>query len=272
MIELIGIPARRGPVVLALRETELSPSAAATFAALAARRAGVDLRTGQTSTASARTARELDATMLVVSVLPNWWAPLGMSARKASWLIAHTGCAVVSVSPTLATLPRRCVAAIDFSAASIRAAQMALLLLDDCAALTLVHVRPARDLSSAQHTVRGAMTTDAIAVRFKRLQSELLEHAPAGTVIETQTESGEIVDQVLSVAREVGSDLITVGVHSPRASNRIVDFGTAAGLLRRAPCSVLASPVSRVARVFHSDAGDRNWATAPELLDWTTPG
>ena len=257
---------RRGPIVLALGAEETS-SVAVTFARLAARRASVDLRTGQTPSSSARTARELDATMIVISALPDRWGPLGMSARRASWLIAHTGCAVVAVSPTLTTLPRRCVAAIDFSLASIHAAEMALLMLEDCGTLTLVHVRPARDLSSAQHTARGAVTTDAIAAHFKRLRADLLEHAPAGTVIETQMESGEIVEQILSVAREVEADLIVVGVHSRRAIDRIIDFGTAAQLLRRAPCSVLASPVSRVARVFRGESGSAYWATAPEWLD-----
>jgi nucleotide-binding universal stress UspA family protein len=163
------------------------------------------------------------------------------------------------------------VVAIDFSVASIRAAEMALLVMGDCGTLMLVHVRPAHDFSSAQHSARSAGTSDVIADRFERLREELLEHAPAGTVIETQMESGGIVDQVLSVAREVGADLIVVGVHSTRASNRIVDFGTAASLLRRAPCSVLASPVSRVARVFHGDTGSRYWATAPEWLNSASP-
>ena len=266
MIEPLGHRARRGPVVLAMHDAETSP-AAATFARLAARRAGVDLRIGQTSASTARTARELDATMIVVSALPDRWAPLRVSRRKASWLLAHTGCAVVSVSSTLTELPRRCVAAIDFSVASIRAAQMALLVLDDCGTLMLVHVRRAHDLSSAQHSVRSAEASDAIGDRFKRLREALLAHAPAGAVIETQMESGGIVDQVLSVAREVGADLIVVGVHAIRARNRIVDFGTAASLLRRAPCSVLASPVARVARVFHGDTGSQYWATAPEWFD-----
>jgi nucleotide-binding universal stress UspA family protein len=163
------------------------------------------------------------------------------------------------------------VAAIDFSVASIRAAQVALLVMGDCGTLMLVHVRPAHDLSSAQHTVRSAATNDVIAARFKRLRAELAEHAPAGAVIETQMESGGIVHQVLSVAREVGADMIAVGMHSPRARTLTIDLGTAASLLRRAPCSVLASPVSRVARIFGGGTGSRYWATAPEWLDSTSP-
>jgi hypothetical protein len=69
----------------------------------------------------------------------------------------------------------------------------------------------------------------------------------------------------------VGADLIAVGMHPPRARNRLVDFSTGARLLRQAPCSVLASPVSRVARVFHGDTGDRYWATGPEWFDVALP-
>ena len=263
MIEPIGIPGRRGPVVLATLENEASP-AAATLAARVAHRVRVDLRVCQTPSSSARTARELDATMIVLSAVPGRWASHRVSARRASWLIDRTGCAVASVSPTLVVLPRMCVAAMDFSAASIRAVQLALLVLDDCGTLTLVHVRPANDLSSPQHTVHHAETSDSIAARFNGLRAQLWEYAPPGAVIETQLESGEIVDQVLSVARQVNADLIVVGVHSPRASRRIFDFGSAADILRRAPCSVLASPIPRVARVFRGECGSQYWATAPE--------
>ena len=270
MIEPIGPRARRGPVVLVRVGDEVSP-AAATFAARAARHTRVDLRVSHTWASSVTTARELDATVIVVSALPDRWVPRRIAARRTSWLVARTGCAVVSVSPTLSVLPRICVAAMDFSAASIRAAQMALLVLQDCGMLVLVHVRPAHDLSSAQHSARSAGTSDDIAVRFKRLRAELGECAPPGTVIDTQMESGETVGQVLSVAREVEADLVAVGVHSARVRNRIVDFGTAARTLRRAPCSVLASPVARVTRAFRGDGSSRYWATAPEWPESTAP-
>jgi len=270
VIEPIGPRARRGPVVLVRLGNEGSP-AAATFAARVAHHAQVDLRVAQTWASSITSARELDATMLVVSALPDRWVPRRMAARRASWLVARTGCVVASISPTLSGLPRTCVAAVDFSAASIRAAQMALLVLQDCGTLVLVHVRPAYHLSSAQHSVRSAGTSDDVAVQFKRLRAELWEYAPPGAVIDTQMESGETVDQVLSVAREVEADLVAVGVHAPRARNRLFDFGTAARALRRASCSVLASPVARVTRAFHVDSGRQYWATAPEWLEAALP-
>jgi hypothetical protein len=46
-------------------------------------------------------------------------------------------------------------------------------------------------------------------------------------------EPGGIVDEVLSVAREVEADLIAVGVHPPRVTNRVFDFGSAASLASR---------------------------------------
>jgi nucleotide-binding universal stress UspA family protein len=152
----------------------------------------------------------------------------------------------------------------DFSPASIRAVQLALLIIEDCGTLTLVHVRPANDLSSAQHTARSARTSDEIADRFTRLAVQLRDFAPPGVVIETQMESGEVVDQVLSVAREVDAQLIAIGVHAARMRNRIVDYGFAADTLRRASCSVLASPATRVARVFRDDNESHYWTTAPD--------
>ena len=73
----------------------------------------------------------------------------------------------------------------------------------------------------------------------------LWDDAPFGAVIATQMESGGIVDEVLSVAWEVEADLIAVGVEPPRVTNRGFDFGSAASLLHRATCTVLASPAPR---------------------------
>jgi hypothetical protein len=137
---------RRGPVVLAAPEDETS-RAAETFARRVADRAHVELHVGPTTSGSARIARDLDATLVVVPAMSHRWVPRGGSAQSASRLVARTGCPVASVSPALAARPRTCIAAVDFSVASGRAVRLALLVLDDCGTLTLIYVAPLLDLS-----------------------------------------------------------------------------------------------------------------------------
>jgi nucleotide-binding universal stress UspA family protein len=167
------------------------------------------------------------------------------------------------VSPALAALPRTCVAAVDFSVASVRAVRLALLALDDCGTLTLVYVAPLLDLSRPQRAVPWAVRGADVAGLFERLRVDLGDYARPGTVIETRMESGGIVDEVLSVAREVEADLIAVGVHPPRVTNRLFDFGSAASLLHRATCTVLASPAPRPPSSLVYRFG---WATLPVQL------
>jgi nucleotide-binding universal stress UspA family protein len=276
LIEPIGLAAGRGPVVLVARgdETASAPqtlTAAAAFAGRVAHHTRVDLRLGRTLAASARIARELDATLVVVSAMESRWDPHFWSARTASWLVARTGSPVASVSPAFAALPRTCVAAVDFSAASLRAVQCALLMLDTCGTLILTHVRPARHLTRPQHAVRGAVGGYRVADLFERLRAELRDEAPPGAVISAQTESGGIVDQILSVAREVEADLIAVGMHPTRVTNRLFDLGSAAALLRRATCTVLASPAPRPVAAVRRDRWSRYWTTSPDLSEPPVP-
>jgi hypothetical protein len=118
-------------------------------------------------------------------------------------------------------------------------------MLDDCGTQTLIYVAPLLDLSWPQHAVPCAVRGADVAGLFDRLRMDLWDYAPLGAAIETQMASAGIVDEVLSVAREVEADLIAVGVPPPRVTNRLLDFGLAATLLRRATCTVLASPAPR---------------------------
>ena len=265
MIEAIRSTPRRGPVVLAT-STDDTSLAAAVFARRVANRAGVALRVAATPSESVRVARVFGATVVVVPAPPHRRVSRGVSGEIAPWVVARSGCPVASVSPELDHLPRTCVAAVDFSDASIRAVQSALLMLDDCGKLLLVYVAPLRNLSRPRHAESGAILRADIDGLFERLQVELRAYAPLGAAIEAQVETGEMIDEVLSVAREVEADLIAVGVRS-RVTDRLFDFGSATRLLDRATCTVVASPAHRSSHAIWPDGWHPQWISSPDWFE-----
>jgi nucleotide-binding universal stress UspA family protein len=134
------------------------------------------------------------------------------------------------------------VAAIDFSPASIRAAEAALLVVDEGAHITLLHVAP--------EFVFGELLADAskravsvdVAHALDRLRDELYRFSPADVRIDLQIVAGGVVDGVLAQVADARADLIAAGTHGPNVLERFFIGSVAGILLHVAPTSVLASP------------------------------
>jgi nucleotide-binding universal stress UspA family protein len=178
---------------------------------------------------------------------------------------------VLAVTEDALALPRRAVAAIDFTPASVRAALTALDLLGPDATLTLVHARP---------FVRGEgpMVTDWEAAYMRRVEGlfartvELLAERRADVRLESVTAVGDPADAVLDAAETRAAHLIAVGTHGAGFVERLILGSVSTAVLRRATCSVLAcqqpgaADAARIERrlVGTSDSGDpAGWA---ELL------
>ena len=102
---------------------------------------------------------------------------------------------VLAVRPELTGLPRRVVAAIDFSDASIRAAFMARRLLADDGKLFLVHVTP--------------VNSDAVRAKLDQIIAEL-RLSPEMTASSIQLH-GDVQSAIEGCALAVGADLLAVG-------------------------------------------------------------
>ena len=100
----------------------------------------VSVRHGQPAREVARAAQALDATMIIV----NSTSPAGIVRTIAgiftTEVARHSTCPVLAVTAPLTKPPRNIVAAVDFSPASIRAAQAAAMIADEGAVLSLLHV------------------------------------------------------------------------------------------------------------------------------------
>jgi nucleotide-binding universal stress UspA family protein len=146
---------------------------------------------------------------------------------------------VLAVPEDALGLPRRAIAALDFTPASVRAAITALDLLGENATLTLVHVRP---------FVRGdgGVVSEWEAAYMRRVEGlfartvELLSERRGDVRLESLTVVGEPGEAVLQLAERSAAHLIAVGTHGAGFVERLVLGSVATAILRRAGCSVLS--------------------------------
>jgi len=149
------------------------------------------------------------------------------------------------------------VAPVDFSDDSRTSAALALALTDPGGVLTIVHVDPLPDPSAlaamsggelphALHTL-GEHQRARFSAQLEQLVGEMLVRAGGAARPEVRglSRSGEAVDGITGVAREVDAELIVMGAHGESGSVRFL-FGSVTGkVTRQAPCPVLVTRPGR---------------------------
>jgi nucleotide-binding universal stress UspA family protein len=130
-------------------------------------------------------------------------------------------------------------AAIDFSRSSIDAAMLAAQVLPRGGTLALVHASPLIKLKSVPGSLPDLYTTgagDKLAAIRKRIR------AATGRRVVSALVSAEVVDGVLTYAREQGSELVAIGGHDQSALDRLLLGSVRTRVLRHARCAVLIAP------------------------------
>lgn len=229
----------------------------------------IDVHFGQTAREICRTADELDATAIVVGAAPRRRLGRAIAGQRAAQILQQSHRPVVSVTPELTGLPRRLVAAVDFSPASIAALRTALLLLDDGAAVCIVHVVPELDLARPLRDASGALVGGDVNAAFARLREEIAPALPPRATVETRVLTGGVVSEVLALADEVEPDLIAVGTHGPRVIERLFVGSVAANVLHLARCSVVAAPAPPPAEAVRLRLRMSGAATLKEREEWS---
>jgi nucleotide-binding universal stress UspA family protein len=195
---------------------------------------------GQPARTIAQLARERRARLIVLGIGRHAPVDRLFGSETALQTIRMADRPVLAVAPDFAGLPRRAVAAVDFSPASVRAAEEALALLADGGTLTLVHVRPHYEDLVRPDEAWDLDHDQRVGVLFQRLIAGL-EPRPSVTVT-TVVESGDPAGQVLAVAEREGAELIASGSSGLGFFERLIVGSVATRILRRATVSVLAVP------------------------------
>jgi nucleotide-binding universal stress UspA family protein len=189
-----------------------------------------------------RAAAEVDATVILVDAAPHRTLLRAVSGTRALQLLRHAPCPVLTVTPGTQSPARRVLAAIDFSGASIRAAQSALVLTAADAEVELMHVivtgPPGVPVREPMTDLVGPQLEEALS----RLRDELKRHAAPGVTLTTSVARGTPIEVLLSHATNVKADLVTLGSTGANAVERFLLGSVSTGVLHHAPCSVLAAP------------------------------
>lgn len=123
----------------------------------------------------------------------------------------RSSCAVLAVRADSTTLPRRIVAGIDFSRASVAAARAALDIATPDANVTLVHAQTADDryMSDDENAVVHDL---GVARALEEIRSFLLSALPADSsvTVDTLVESARPSELLLGAAARLDADLITI--------------------------------------------------------------
>ncbi len=156
----------------------------------------------------------------------------------------------VTVSPF-----RRVVCATDFEPASNAALAMALPIAQKAGSrLTLIHVingvSPESASRYAWHFKVPEYHRLLAASAWRRLQESIPVEARKSASVHARVVTGTLSDEIVRIADEARADLIVMGVTSRGATGRRLMGSTAARVMRRAGCAVLAVPESHLERVL----------------------
>ena len=236
------------PVYLPELDEELKAGCLADVQRYVARHSGTNatvppirLTFGSIAADVARVAAERAATLIVVGAAPHQRLKHIVAGERAAQVLRSSTVPVLSVPPGFDALPRKVVVAVDFSPASVRAAEAALLLAASGATVTLLHVL-SPVLGDVPLRGIGRRDPDALERLFGRLLDELRPCVSHGVTLETQVRTNYDVEGIVDAAANVGADLVAVGTHGPHLFERVFIGSVASGVLHNAPQAVLAAP------------------------------
>lgn len=187
-----------------------------------------------------RVARRRGAGVLVVGLGRHDAFERLLSGETASRIVRRSECPVLAVVPEFAGVPRVVVAAMDFSASSVAAAEAVAPIVPAGGRLVFVHVWNRVDDSVPLLKARDDAYARELPARFERVRSAV-RLAP-GVTVAFRDVSGEPAAALLAAVRTEGADLIAAGKHGHSPLDRLLIGSTTQRLLRAAPCALLVTP------------------------------
>ncbi|HEY0972819.1 MAG TPA: universal stress protein [Gemmatimonadales bacterium] len=232
----------------------------------------VDVVDGTPARTIARLARERGSRLIVMGIGRH--APIDrvFGSETALQTIRVADRPVLAVAPGFVELPRHAVVAIDFSPASVRAAEEALSILAEGGKLSLVYVRPRdTDLVRLGSEILNWYDGERVTGLFDRLVASL--QVPSSVTLERAVLTGEPADQVLGYADREGADLVATGSSGLGFFDRLIVGSVATRILRRSTVSLLVVPrpsaaeAERIERRLSGTIESSTAARWPDLVE-----
>ena len=226
------------------------------------------IRSGAVALEVADAARERGASLVVMGAAPHQRINRIIAGERAAQVLRSSSVPVLSVPPGSTTLPRTVVVAVDFSPASVRAAQAALLLIAPGGTLTLLHVLSPLLADAPIRDVTGRDPLHSVQALFGRLRDVIRPYVPDDVTIETRVRTDLDTGGILQAAESIEAELVAVGTHGPRLLERLFVGSVASTVMHAAPCAVLAAPPPPAAEAMESWLRITGTATSARPREW----
>lgn len=232
----------------------------------------LDVRSGPPALEITEAARARHASLIVINSGRHGVIDRLLREEMSMQVIRHTDTPVLAVAEGDVRPFRHALVGMDFSAASIRAAIMALALLepqeDTGATLTLVHVQPSLDEPPSILAAWTVEYEDRMRAMMKRVKALLGPLAPARVRIESVMHAGTVAGSLHAMALHSSADLIAVGTRSAGWLDRIVVGSVATSVLRHSTVSVLVAPRPEPAERIRLELRVAGRVALEESTDW----
>ena len=206
----------------------------------------VDLAVGRPAATILQEARRRGVGSIVVGLRPHGTLDRLFRDETALLVVRSSAVPVLAITPALTGLPRRVIAAVDFSRASLEAVRAALSVIGEGGTLLLAHAQP--EIAFAPEKGDGCDDTYAqgVAGAFERLREQL--DVPAGVTVESVALCGAAVPELLALIDRTGADLVAVGSQSgalERGAPQCTALGSVTrALVRVGRVSLLVAPAT----------------------------
>jgi nucleotide-binding universal stress UspA family protein len=203
-----------------------------------ATRWSVDSITGPTAPTIADVAEESGASLIVLGLGKHDLYERVFGSETALRVMQRSRVPVLAVPQNWIGIPRRVLVAVDFGAASLRAARVAMRVVAPGSSICFAHVAPAIGLPR---------NDDDLAAIYRENLSEELHgfisraEVPDDVAVTRVCLYGDAAAALLSAAREQHADMIVIGTHGLGALARLFIGSVAGTLVRGAQCAVLVA-------------------------------
>lgn len=188
----------------------------------------------------AREAAERNATLIVMGLGRHNPLDRLFGTETTLATLRESKVPVLAVGTDFPQKPQQAVVGLDFTAASMQAARLAMQMLGSQGHLTLMHVRPRFEHPSADWQAWDTEYGRTLPPLFEQVRHTL--NPPDGIQLDTVTVRGDPAPTLLNYAQQTGADLIAVGTQRHSLYERLVVGSVATRVLRTARCAVLAVP------------------------------
>jgi nucleotide-binding universal stress UspA family protein len=199
--------------------------------------------TGQAGSTIARAASRSGARMIVLGIGRHQVSDRLFGSETALRALRRADVPILAVTPGFSALPRRVLAAVDFSASSLVAARVALNVAAENASIELAHVAPSVEPLLAPWE-RFGVQSEKVDYTAALRQTARTFGAPDGVTVTTAELRGSAAEALLEHAQKIGAELIVAGSHGFGFLQRMFVGSVATRLLRGSTVPVLVVPHS----------------------------